>query len=127
LGFLATFLAKDYLAARFALVDFDVAEKAQGAPGADIEARTQTGETIRCEIKTTRPYQPGFGAQQKKTIKADLRKLMGCDATHRFMMVTDMGAFHTLCKPYYAPLAQRIDVVNLLTGENYRHADRSKE
>ena len=121
LGFVATLLAKEYLAARFNLIHFDAAEKAQGAPGPDIEARTVDGQSIRCEIKTTRPYQPGFGAQQKVKIKEDLKKLINSPANYKIMFVTDADAFKTLCKRYYSEYARGIEVVNLITSETYCH------
>jgi hypothetical protein len=121
LGFLATLLAKDYLLKRFGVNSFDAAVKAQGAPGPDIEVTTSKGEVIRCELKTTHPYQPGFGAAQKTEILKDLRKLSACSATYKFMMVTDTDAFIALCKKSYASLAQGIEIVNLLTGESFGH------
>src|SRR5258706_6353303 len=39
-GFAATLMVKRYLEERFAISDFDAAEKAQGASGIDVEART---------------------------------------------------------------------------------------
>jgi hypothetical protein len=121
IGFLATLLAKARLSEQFDLEDFDAAEKAQGAPGPDILARTKDGKTVLCEIKTTKPYQPGFGAQQKAKIKEDLQKLARASADHKLMFVTDADAFKTLCRTYWAPLAQGVDIVDLKTGETFRH------
>ncbi len=121
IGFIATLLAKAYLARRFGLRDFDAAKKAQGAPGPDIAVITSSQQTIRCEIKTTRPVQPGFGANQKSEIKKDLKKLSEAIADHKIMLVTNADAYKALCKPYYASLAQEIEIVNLLTGETFRH------
>lgn len=121
IGFVATLLAKRYLSTRFDVEHFDAAEKAQGASGPDILVRTVDGQTVQCEIKTTRPYQPGFGAQQKVKIKEDLRKLTKCSADYRLMLVTDQEAFRALCKPYYAGFAEGLEIVNLLTGEAFRH------
>jgi hypothetical protein len=98
-GFVATLLVKRYLAQRFGISDFDAAAKAQGAPGVDIEARTADGKTVIGELKTTKPYQPGFGAAQRTTIIKDLTRLAAATADHRFMFVTDADTFTTLCKP----------------------------
>jgi len=121
IGFVATLLAKDYLVGRFGALEFDAAAKAQGAPGPDIELKTADGKLVRCEIKTTKPYQPGFGANQKKEILKDLKKLTECVANFRFMMVTNQDAFLTLCKPSYAATMKSVEIVNLLTKESYTH------
>ena len=72
LGFIATLLVKSYLAERFAIVDFDAAGKPQGASGEDIVATTADGRKIIGELKTTKPYQPGFGAAQRTAMLKDL-------------------------------------------------------
>lgn len=113
-------LAKDYLARRFQ-IGFDAAGKAQGAPGTDIEVRTSDGKLIICELKNTKPYQPGFGAAQKKEIWKDLRSLREKSADYKFMMVTDPETFSTLCSTVYAVRMESVEVVNLLTGETFRH------
>jgi hypothetical protein len=123
IGFLATLLAKDYLARRFSVVGFDAAAKAQGAPGPDIEVRTSDGKLVRCELKTTRPYQPGFGANQKKEILKDLKKLVECSADYKLMLVTDDQSYTTLCGTNYAAFAPSVEIVNLLTEHSYRHVD----
>lgn len=56
LSFLSVLLAKEYLVPRFDIEAFDVALKAQGAPGLDIDVMTTTGERIVAEVKTTVPY-----------------------------------------------------------------------
>jgi len=117
LGFVATLLAKDYLADRFGISGFDAAQKAQGAPGVDIEVRTPDGLEIIAEIKTTKPYQPGFGANQKITILKDLNRLSSLPADHRIMFVTDQESFRTLCGANYRARFANVEVVNLLTGE----------
>jgi hypothetical protein len=121
IGFVATLLARAYLESRFDLERFDASEKAQEAPGPGIAVRTKDGKLVRCEIKTTRPYQGGFGFRQKAEIKKDLKKLGEATADHKLMLVTDAEAFSTLCKPYYASHAQDTDIVNLLTRETFRH------
>ncbi len=120
-GFAATLLAKEYLAARFNVTDFDAAAKAQGAPGPDIEVRSSDGKLIRCELKTTHPYQQGLGAKQKEEILKDLKKLVESSADHKLMMVIDNETFSTLCKPAYSARAHSVEIVNLLTNETYSH------
>jgi hypothetical protein len=110
LGFIATLLVKFYLAQRFGIADFDAAAKAQGAAGIDIEARTADGQTVIGELKTTKPYQPGFGAQQRATIIKDLVRLATATADHRFVFVTDADAYAILCKPSWAARAPGVDM-----------------
>lgn len=125
LGFVATLLAKEYLAGRFGVLDFDAAQKAQGAPGIDIEIRTPGGLAIIAEIKTTKPYQPGFGANQKMTILKDLNRLSSLTADHRIMFVTDDEAFRTLCGANYRSRFATIEIVNLLTSESSQLINQS--
>jgi hypothetical protein len=119
LGFVATLLVKDYLARRFGIADFDAAAKAQGASGIDIEARTTQGEAVAGELKTTTPYQPGFGAQQRATMIKDLARLAASPAPHRLMFVTDPETFATLCKPGWAARAPGVEIVDLATGNTF--------
>lgn len=117
-GFVATLLVKRYLAARFGIVDFDAAAKPQGAAGADIVAVSADGRQIVGELKTTTPYQPGFGAQQRTTIIKDLTRLAASTADHRFMFVTDADTFATLCKPSWTARAPGVEIVDLVTGQS---------
>jgi len=119
LGFVASLLIKEYLQARFQVVDFDAASKAQGAAGADVVARTADGKTIIGELKTTIPYMPGFGAQQRTTILKDFARLAQSDADHRFMFVTDGATFRTLCTPVWSRRAPGIEIVDIATGEQF--------
>lgn len=119
LGFVATLLVKGYLQERFGIVDFDAAGKPQGASGVDIEARTADGMTIVGELKTTKPYQPGFGAAQRTAIIKDLTRLGGSAADHRFMFVVDEDAFAALCRPALASRVPGVEIVNLVTGRTF--------
>lgn len=119
LGFVATLLIKRYLGERFGIADFDAAAKAQGAPGIDIEARTADGQSVIGELKTTKPYQPGFGAQQRTMMIKDLARLAAADADHRLMFVTDPETFATLCKPSWAARAPGVEIVDLATGNTF--------
>lgn len=111
-------LAKDYLTDRFGITDFDAASKPQGAPGIDVEIVTSDGLKIVGELKTTKPYQPGFGAAQKANIKKDMERLAMTEADHRIMFVTDPDAFSTLCSPSYRERYPAVEIVNVLTGDS---------
>jgi hypothetical protein len=115
LSFVATLLVKDYLVERFMISGFDAALKPQGAPGIDIEVRTPGGLHIIAEIKTTKPYQPGFGAAQKAAIQKDLDRLAREPADHRIMFVTDADAFSTLCGSRYRERYPAVEIVNAVT------------
>jgi hypothetical protein len=119
IGFVATLLAKAYLNRRFGITDFDAAGKPQGASGIDIEARTDDGKIVVGELKTTKPYQPGFGAQQRMSILKDLARLATTRADYRFMFVVDPDAYRALCRRNFASKAPGVEVVDLVTGENF--------
>lgn len=122
LSYVATLLVKDYLADRFGITDFDAASKPQGAPGIDVEIVTRAGLRIVAELKTTKPYQPGFGAAQKANIRKDLERLATTDADHRIMFVTDPDAFSTLCSASYRERYPAVEIVNALTGDSSQSA-----
>ncbi len=118
-GFLATLLVKRFLAGRFGITDFDAAEKPQGASGIDIEAQTSDGRKIVGELKTTKPYQPGFGAQQRSMILKDLARLATSPADYRFMFVTDPDAYATLCKPSWVTRSPGVEIVDLVANRTF--------
>jgi len=119
LGFIATLLVKSYLAGRFGHLEFDAAGKPQSASGIDIEVRTADGLTIIGELKTTKPYQPGFGAAQRTAIIKDLSRLANSHAHHKFMFVVDADAFSALCKPSFSSRAPGVEIVDLLSGKTF--------
>lgn len=119
LGFVATLLVKSYLECRFGIVGFDAGGKAQGASGVDIEVSTPAGVRIVGELKTTRPYQRGFGAAQRTQIIKDLNRLAASKADHRFMFVVDADAYSALCKPALAIRAPGVEIVDLVSGETF--------
>jgi hypothetical protein len=121
-SFVATLLVKRYLEQRFAITNFDAASKAQGASGIDIQATTGNGKVVVGELKTTRPYQPGFGAAQRTTILKDLTRLGTTTADYRFMFVIDPATFESICTPRFASLARGIEVVDLVTGKTFHCA-----
>lgn len=120
ISFLASMQAKSFLEERFGEIAEDMGSKAQGAPGLDIDITLHDGRRIIAEIKTTVPYAPGFGAQQKTMIKKDLDKLRAADADYKFMMVTDEEAFNTLCSPAFVEKLKDIELVSLWSGRTHR-------
>lgn len=118
-SFIASLLAKEYLFERFG-VSFDAGEKPQGASGIDIQLRTDAGESIAAEIKTTVPYQVSdFGSAQITALKNDFAKLVASGADYKFMFVTDTSAFRILQKPKYTKHMPGVHIVHLGTGEEY--------
>lgn len=118
-SFAATLMAKEYLSAKFDIT-FDAAEKAQGAPGIDIDLLTGSGDRIVAEIKTTVPYQRSdFGAQQAASFRKDFVKLASAAAKHKYLFVTDNRAYEALRKPKYVAQIPGVRVVNLITGDEF--------
>jgi hypothetical protein len=118
ISFLATLLVKPFMRKRFG-IEFDAALKPQGAPGLDLDCTLSDGTRVVGELKTTKPYQPGFGAAQKREITKDLARLASAEAAHRFMFVTDAESFRTICRPSFSCLAPGVEVVDLVTGETF--------
>ncbi len=113
-SFLATILAKAYLTRIFKLAEFDAAEKAQGAPGLDIDVVTETDERIVGEIKTTTPYgENDLGAQQKHTFRKDFEKLNAAEARYKFFFVTSRRTFEIVRQRYAAEIPD-VEIVLLI-------------
>jgi hypothetical protein len=111
-SFIATLLAKNYLKSKFK-IDFDAAEKKQGAPGLDIDIQAN-GKRIIGEIKTTTPYgQNDFGSQQKTSFKRDFEKLRLAKADYKYMFVTEDSSYSILCKESYSTLLSGVTIVQL--------------
>ncbi|MGA2491467.1 MAG: hypothetical protein ABSF67_00800 [Roseiarcus sp.] len=87
IAFVATLLVKRYLATRIGIANFVAAAKPLGAARINIDAHTSDGETIAGELRTTTPYQPGFGAQHRAMMIKDITRLDSSRARHRFMFV----------------------------------------
>ncbi len=118
-SFMATLLAKEYLVAHFSL-QFDAAEKPQGAPGIDIDVRTADGKRIVAEIKTTAPYQLNdFGANQATSFKKDFAKLKFAQADCKFLFVTERRAFEVLKKLKYTRQIPGVRIVLLPAGDEH--------
>jgi hypothetical protein len=99
-SFGACLLAKRYLMSKFRIEELDVAEKAQGAKGPDIDAKTKDAIRILAEIKTTAPYElkrRDFGSNQKTELRKDWKKLRAGRADHKFFFLVDRDAY-ALCK-----------------------------
>ncbi len=106
-SFGACLLAKRYLMNRFQIQELDVAEKAQGAKGPDIDARTRDGARILAEIKTTVPYalkRGDFGANQKTELRKDWKKLRGARADHKFFFLVDRDGYEIVQQKYRSEL-----------------------
>ena len=116
-SFVGTLLAKSYLVNRFGDIEFDAAQKAQGASGLDIDL-TIGQERVVGEIKTTIPYNgPDFGAQQKAMFEKDFAKLAAAEAAHKYMFVTETATFEILCRPSYRERLAGVAIVQLISGE----------
>jgi hypothetical protein len=118
LSLLATMMAKRYLRERFE-IEFDSTRKPQGAPGIDIDINSPIHGRIVAEIKTTKPYQPGFGANQKIEILKDFGRLANTVAKHRFMFVTDSETFETLCGAKFSSRVPGVEIVNVISRQRY--------
>lgn len=106
LSFLACLLAKRHLETVHGAAPFDVADKAQGASGLDIDFRTVDGHRIIGEVKTTTPYKiKDFGGQQWTHIRADIHKLRTSEADFKYLFVTDERAHEILAMRYSIELA----------------------
>jgi len=117
-SFVATLLAKQYLAQSYGLTQFDAAKKSQNAPGIDIDVILPDSRRLVAEIKTTNPYKPkDFGHQQKKSIMQDFMKLAKAEADIKLFLVTDPITFGFMKKSKYHSMVQGITVVLLTTGE----------
>ena len=118
-SFAANLLAKQYLAERFDIGEFDAAAKPQGAPGPDIQIRTGGGEVILGELKTTLPYGVSdFGAAQKREFQKDFDKLNASNADFRFLFVTEERTFNLL-KNKYASKIPGVRIVDLMNGNEH--------
>lgn len=112
-SFLATLLAKSYLLDRFGPLHFDAAGKAQGASGPDIQVTSANGIKIEAEIKTTVPYQPGFGAAQKREILKDLERLARSNADVKMLFITNDTSMKSLKARTFDAYRSEVEFINL--------------
>ncbi len=118
-SFAGSLMAKEYLVAKFPMAPFDVAQKPQGAPGLDIDAKTTEGARVVGEIKTTDPYLiEDLGAAQRTEFRKDFEKLRIAKADYKFFFVTERRTFDAM-KKKYAREIPGITIVLLTTGEEY--------
>lgn len=114
-SFVATLLAKAYLAERHSGCVFDAAAKSQSAPGLDIDV-VVGNQRIVGEIKTTYPYnESDFGAAQLDSFRSDFAKLAKAKARAKYLFVTEPETFDVLSKKYRQEL-RGVTVVSLLDG-----------
>ncbi len=102
-SFIACLLAKQYLATRFDIGNYDAALKPQGAPGLDVELMTAHGQRIVAEVKTTVPYSAAkndLGSQQKSSFQKDFDKLNRAIADYKFFFVTDPKTYEVVQQRY---------------------------
>lgn len=119
MSFVATLLAKQYLAHHYGLIGFDAARRSQNAPGIDFDLQLPDGRHVVFELKTTDPYKDDFGHQQRKSISKDLAKLTKAEADVKLFLVTQAQTFELLLRPKYQSKLQGITVVLLTTYEEF--------
>ena len=98
---------------------YDVAARAMGASGLDVDEQTLDSRRVIAEIKTTMPYGVNdLGAQQKLSFHKDFDKINCTSADLKFFFVTTDEAF-ALMKKKYATKIPGVRVVLLTTGEEF--------
>ncbi len=119
MSFVASLLAKNYLQRNLSLPPFDIAAKAQGAAGLDIDMHTREGDRVVAEIKTTTPFgSTDLGAKQRSAFMKDFAKLRAANARYKFFFVTDARTFDLMRHKYRFQLAG-VTVVHLPTDEAF--------
>jgi hypothetical protein len=117
-SFVATLMAKMYLLTHFDIRSFDAAEKAQGAPGLDIEVLLADGRRLIAEIKTTIPFKTNdLGAQQKATFYKDFKKLATSKADVKFFFLTERRTFDLMRTAKYRSKLVGVTVILLPEGD----------
>jgi len=113
-SFAATLMAKEYILSHFGVRSFDAAEKAQGAPGLDIDVTLSDGRRLVAEIKTTVPYKPNdLGAQQKAMFEKDFDKLAHSRADVKLFLLTERRTFELMRTPKYKSKLAGVKVILL--------------
>jgi hypothetical protein len=120
LSFLASMLAVNFLRTKHGPLTFDAGLKPQGAAGLDIDLTAIVGTRIIGEIKTTTPYQPGFGANQMKEVLKDLDRLNSTVADFRYFFVADDEAYDAMTRRKFAERGSGIMVVEVLSGKSFK-------
>lgn len=101
MSFLGCLLIKVFLQSRHDFPELNMALKAQGSPGLDIDEMTADGQRIIGELKTTYPYKENdLGAQQKDTFLKDFENLQRTEAEHKYFFLTERQTFDIVCAKY---------------------------
>lgn len=112
-SFVASLLAKQFLANRFGFAPFDATEKRQAANGLDIDFKTPDGKRVIGEIKTTVPYKgEKLGGNQETAIRKDFARLAEESASFKFFFVTDPMALE-IVQSCYGVESSEIEIVLL--------------
>lgn len=113
MSFLGCLLIKQFLQSRHDFTELNMALRAQGSPGLDVDEMTADGQRVIGELKTTYPYKENdLGAQQKKTFLNDFDKLQRTEADHKYFFLTERQTFDIVRAKYTAYL-QGVTVVLL--------------
>lgn len=101
MSFIGCLLIKEFLQSRHDFPELNMALKAQGSPGLDIDEMTADGKRVIGELKTTYPYKENdLGAQQKNSFIKDFEKLQRNDAEHKYFFLTERHTFDIVCTKY---------------------------
>lgn len=126
MSFLGCLLIKEFLQSRHDLPELNMAFKAQGSPGLDIDEMTTDGKRVIGELKTTYPYKENdLGAQQKNSFLRDFEKLQRNEAEYKYFFLTEPITFNIVCTKY-ATFLQGVTVVLLpqaLSDNNFIEVD----
>jgi hypothetical protein len=101
ISFIACLMVKEFLRINHNLLELDVAAKAQGASGLDIDKESTDGKRIIGEIKTTSPYKNNdLGSSQRKSFFKDFKKLENNTASYKYFFVTELKTFEIVKRKY---------------------------
>lgn len=101
MSFLGCLLIKAFLQSRHDFPELNMALKAQGSPGLDIDEMTADGKRVIGELKTTYPYKENdLGAKQKNSFLKDFEKLQRNDAEYKYFFLTERQTFDIVCAKY---------------------------
>lgn len=101
MSFLGCLLIKQFLQSIHDFTELNMALKAQGSPGLDVDEMTADGKRVIGELKTTYPYKENdLGAQQKNSFLKDFEKLQRNEAEHKYFFLTERQTFDIVCAKY---------------------------
>lgn len=130
MSFLGCLLIKEFLQSRHDFSELNMALKAQGSPGLDIDELTVDGKRVIGELKTTYPYKENdLGAQQKNSFFKDFEKLQRNEADYKYFFLTEPHTFNIVCEKY-AIYLQGVTIVLLpiaLSDDNFIEVVKSEE